>query len=405
MEETNRTAEGKNVVFLTGATGHVGRNLIPRILGEEDVSLLIVLIRADSDRELGDRLEKLLSSLTPVLDPESARLRLMAVRGDITQERFGLSEPRFRALASCVTHVIHSAANVRFRQPLADARRINVEGTKNVMALARLARSTGRLKRVAHVSTAFVSGDRQGIIAEDDLNCRQGFSNTYEQSKYEAELFLRETCQDLPLVIFRPSIIVGDSQSGATSAFNVLYIPLKYMARGLARFVPCSPATPLDVVPVDYVCDAICHILFRVGDSLGQTYHLCAGRHKATTIGEVTRLALDYFRRLWPEKRGFRLRFISNRWTIAARLVEPCLRGSWKKVVRKMRAFFPHLKLVRFFDTARTEAALQGTRIACPEFRGYFQVLLRYCVNTNWGEGDPMAAPAQLVPSPRSQQA
>jgi long-chain acyl-CoA synthetase len=405
MEEKSRAAGAGKVVFLTGATGHVGRNLIPRILGEDDVSLLIVLVRAESERDLGDRFEKLLSSLAPDIDPESARLRLQAVRGDITLDRFGLSRTEFQELASRVTHIIHAAANVRFRQPLEEARRINVGGTRNVMALARLARSAGRLERIAHVSTAFVSGDRQGIIAEDDLGCGQGFSNTYEQSKYEAEVWLRQTGQDLPLVVFRPSIIVGDSKSGATSAFNVLYIPLKYMARGLVRFVPCSPAVPLDVVPVDYVCEAICHILFHGQDCLGQTYHLCAGRQKATTIGEVTGLASDYFRRLWPGKRSLRLRFISVHWMAAARLVEPCLRGTWKKVVRKMRAFFPHLKLIRFFDTAKTEAALRGTRITCPVFRGYFQVLLQYCVNTNWGERDLEVAPAQLVPAPESQRA
>jgi len=405
MREDNMATQTKKVVFLTGATGHVGRHLLPRILGRADVSLLIILVRADSERELGERSERLLASLAPAVDPQNLRARFQAVRGDVTLERFGLSEAEFEELASRVTHIIHAAANVRFRQPLDEARRINVGGTKNVMALARLAHKAGRLERVAHVSTAFVSGDRQGTIAEDDLDRGQGFSNTYEQSKYEAEMFLRRSCRDLPLVVFRPSIIVGDSKSGATSAFNVLYIPLKYMARGLVRFVPCSPAVPLDVVPVDYVCDAIGRILFEGREAVGETFHLCAGRERATTIGEVTGLAADYFRCLWPAKKGLRPRFISARWMIAARLIEPCLRGTWKKVVRKMRAFFPHLKLVRTFDTSKTEAALRGTRITCPVFRIYFRVLLQYCLDTNWGEAAPQAAPAQLVQVPQSQRA
>ncbi|MCX6578202.1 MAG: SDR family oxidoreductase [Candidatus Aminicenantes bacterium] len=404
MEGTNMAAENKKVVFLTGATGHVGRNLIPRILREDELSLLVVLVRAESDRDLVDRLETLLSSLSPAVDPETARHRIQAVRGDITLERFGMSEAQYHELASRVTHIIHSAANVRFRMPLAEARKINVEGTKNVMALARLARSAGRLERVAHISTAFISGNRSGIIKEDELDCGQGFSNTYEQSKYEAEIFLRQACRDLPLVIFRPSIIVGDSRSGATSAFNVLYIPLKYIARGLVRFIPCSSSVPLDVVPVDYICQAICHILFQAKDSQGQTYHLCAGRKKATTVGEVIGLALDYFRRIWPDKKNLRLRFISVHWMIALRMVEPCLGQAWKKVLLKMRAFFPYMKLIRFFDTAKAEAALRGTRITCPPFKSYFQILLQYCLYTNWGEQEPSVSPSRLAPLPQSQQ-
>jgi hypothetical protein len=100
-----------------------------------------------------------------------------------------------------------------------------------------------------------------------------------------------------------------------------------------------------------------------------------------------------------------RMTFIPAGWMVAARIVEPCLRGTWKKVVRKMRAFFPHLKLVRSFATARTEAALRGTPIACPEFRQYFPTLLRYCLATNWGEGSRQAAPAPLVSARQSQQA
>jgi thioester reductase-like protein len=398
MKETQPATGLKNVIFLTGATGHVGRNLIPKLLRSDPHARVIVLIRAESPSRAAGRLAHLLSSLTPAVDAEDGRRRVSAVCGDITRERFGLAAARFEGLAFQVTHIIHSAAATKFNLPLDEARRINCLGTENVMALARLARKKGVLKRVAHISTAFVSGNRSGRIEEGDLDRGQGFSNTYEQSKFEAERFLHDSCRDLPLLIFRPSIIVGDSRNGATTAFNVLYIPLKYLARGWLRFVPGGAATPLDVVPVDYVCDAICHILLRTDRAEGRTFHLCAGRKKATTVAEVLSEGLEYFHRVGLHSKALRLRFISPKWLAAARLVEPFLRRPLKKVLRKARVFLPHLKLVRFFDTANTEAFLLGTEISPPEFRSYFQVLLRYCLLANWGEGRAETATGFPVP-------
>jgi long-chain acyl-CoA synthetase len=278
-----------------------------------------------------------------------------------------------------------------------------VEGTKKVMSLARYAQAKGKLERVAHISTAFVSGNRSGTIKEDELDCRQEFSNNYEQTKFEAEMFVRQSCQDLPLVIFRPSIIVGDSRTGATSAFNVLYIPLKYLARGRVRFVPGRAATPLDVVPVDYVCDAICQIFFHTKRATGQTYHLCSGGKKATSVGAVTSLALDYFRQLWPWRTFSGLRFISVKWMTPLRIVEPFLGRSRRKVIRKWRAFVPFLNIQRFFDTSLTEAALQGSEIAVPLFDNYYKSLLRYCLLTNWGEQPAEAPPGNCNPLPQAQ--
>lgn len=179
------------VVFLTGGTGHVGRNLIPVLLEHEGVSL-ILLIRGRSEADAAARLDRLLVELAGSLDLTRARARVRAVQGDVTRERLGLSVELYEELAASVTHIVHSAATVKFRTPLAEARRINVDGTRRVMEFARLARRQGRLERVAHISTAFVSGNRQGIIREDELDAGQEFTNSYERSKFEAETLVRE---------------------------------------------------------------------------------------------------------------------------------------------------------------------------------------------------------------------
>jgi thioester reductase-like protein len=396
MREARIKQPERKVVFLTGATGHVGRNLIPVLLKSKDTSL-VLLIRGNSDAEVEDRLSELLLSLAGTIDQSQARQRVRALRGDITRDRLGLSESQYGALARNITHIIHSAATVRFRNPLAEAREINVEGTKRVMALARLAWERGRLERVAHISTAFVSGSRNGLIREDDLDCGQGFSNSYEQTKFEAEVFIRKSCPDLPWVIFRPSIIVGDSRTGVTTAFNVLYIPLKYLARGIVRFLPGSPDTPLDIVPVDFVCRAVSQILFGGADCRKRTFHLCAGPEGATTVGKVLELAEDFFRKMRPQVRLPHLRFVSRNWLKLMGFLALFVGKSQKRVLRKLRWFAPHLALVRFFDVSQTQAITGAGAIIAPPFEDYYRPLLEYCLRTNWGEITLESTPGRRV--------
>ena len=124
-----------------------------------------------------------------------------------------------------------------FSLPLDEAREINTEGTRRMLELAELAKERGGLECYAHISTAFVSGNHPGAFAECDNDVGQTFHNSYEQSKFEAEQLIRSH-EDLPYTILRPSIVVGDRNNGWTSAFNVLYWPLRAFARGLFTAVP-----------------------------------------------------------------------------------------------------------------------------------------------------------------------
>ena len=155
--------------------------------------------------------------------------------------------------------MIHSAATVRFDHTLDEARSINVEGTRRVLDFAAGARN---LRSVAYVGTAYVAGERSDLIREDELAVGQSYRNTYEQTKAEAEALVRSRFESLPGVILRPSIIVGDSQTGVTSSFKMMYWPLKIYARGLWRTVPGYPDAVLDIVPVDYVAASVARLAF-----------------------------------------------------------------------------------------------------------------------------------------------
>src|SRR3954454_2694959 len=244
-------------VFLTGGTGFLGMEVLARLLerGDRDV---VCLVRAADQAAAEERLEGVLATLWD--DPSPYRPHARAVAGDVTRPGLGI-EPAVRtALAGGTGAVLHCPASIPFDLPLDEARQINVEGTREVIGFARQAKSCGRLDRFIHVSTAYVAGRVTGTFRERQLDAGQEFRNTYEQTKWEAEHVVNDA-SDLDPVIARPSIVMGESTSGWTPAFNVLYFPIRVFSRGMFKEVPARPEALVDVVPVDYVADALVHLL------------------------------------------------------------------------------------------------------------------------------------------------
>jgi nucleoside-diphosphate-sugar epimerase len=321
----------------------------------------------------------------PLSDPRAQRIA--AIHGDINHTRLGLSEESFGKLAARVTEIYHGAATVRFDLPLAEARRTNVDGTREILAIAEAARASGRLRRFHYIGTAFVAGTRQGQVREDELvydpatSSPQDFNNSYEQTKCEAEALVRRHMQaGLPVTIYRPSIIVGDSRTGHTSSFKVMYWPLKVFARGLIPVVPASRAGIVDLVPVDFVIDAI----FALGsrdDTVQRCYHLCAGPEHATTIGEAMDFAADFFHVYKP---------LFMPVSAYERYIRPVLklvlRGKRRQALDTGRVYVPYLNYRGSFDTTNARRDLRDSGVRVPDVRGYFETLLRYCVESNWGK-------------------
>ena len=247
----------KNPVFLTGATGFLGMEVLARLVekGDRDV---VALVRAADSEAATERLHGVMAKLWR--DPSPYHDRVRAVAGDVTSPGLGMDRAERAEIAEEVTAVMHCAASISFDLPLDEARQINVEGTREMIGFAREAKSCGRLDRFVHVSTAYVAGITKGIFRERQLDAGQEFRNTYEQTKWEAEHVVNDAA-DLDPVIARPSIVMGESGSGWTPAFNVLYWPIRAFSRGLFESVPARPEALVDVVPVDYVADALVFLL------------------------------------------------------------------------------------------------------------------------------------------------
>ena len=253
------------MIFLTGGTGFLGMSLIARLLDDDDGPDIVLAVRARDAEAAGERVRDVLATLYD--EPPDSAARLRAVPAELTEPGLGL---RPGALAG-VERIVHCAASISFTLPLADARAINVDGTRHVLDLAR---RTPSLERLVHVSTAYVAGRSTGRFGEGDLDVGQTFRNTYEQTKAEAERLLA-AATDLPAVVVRPSIVVGESDSGWTSAFNVIYWPLQAYARGLVDEIPADPRGIVDLVPVDHVTSVLHAAAFDPG-ACG-TYHAVSG--------------------------------------------------------------------------------------------------------------------------------
>lgn len=368
-------------IFITGATGFVGRHLAVRLLNRPDVGQLWCLVRATDPDHGRERLLKSLQRATSDEDAEALIGRIRPVLGDLTKEGLGLSPAQAEQVVAHCTVFLHAAADVRFNQDLEDARLRNVFGTQQVVAYARRVFEAGRLQRLDWVGTAFVAGRRPGPVSEEDLAHDAGWRNSYEQSKYEAESWLRANCSDMPLTVFRPSIIVGESTTGATSNFGMMYWPVQIYARGWWRTIVGSPQTTVDLVPVDYVADSI-ELLSRAGQPTGRTWQLAAGEDGARTIEELAALCHKYFggkpaRYVDP---GFFMKWVRP-------VVNLFLWGKKARVLKQGGAFFvPYFTDQPKFDTTRTAEALAGSGIAAPTVEDYFSTLLDYAVKTDFGK-------------------
>jgi thioester reductase-like protein len=359
-------------LLLTGSTGFVGMELLARALERTDRPVT-ALVRADGPEAAQARIDAVLADLFGVR-AGAYRERVRALAGDLERPGLGL-DPRVRdEVAQRTTTIVHSAASVSFTMGLDEARAVNVAGTRNMLELARLADHRGGMHCYAHISTAYVAGDHAGRFAEADHDLGQGFHNTYEQSKFEAERLVRES--ELPTRILRPSIIVGDRHSGWTSAFNVLYWPLRALSRGLFAAIPADPASPVDAVSVDYVADAVhalSHDLTPVRPG-GETYHLTAGPH-AATLGEICAVASRYFGRPAP------------RVLPPAQFAQlPASRVARESALEAGRIYFPYFSIGSEFSDAATRARLEPAGIHASPLSDYLERLLDFATRARWGK-------------------
>ncbi len=343
----------RSTILFTGFPGFIGARLIPKLLADAPEATLVALVEP--------RMVETARAAAAAIDPE----RIVIEPGDITDPALGLTAGRYAELTASTTQVHHLAAIYDLAVPLAAAERVNVLGTQHVIAFCR---ACEQLERHHYISTCYVAGARSGRVMEADLACGQPFKNHYESTKFGAEVLVRASMDEVPTTIYRPAIVVGDSETGVTAKFDGPYYLLRLLQQAGQRLpiaqIASEDAT-FNVVPVDFVVDAIAAGA-RDPEAVGETLALCDPAPVASA--ELMRTFAQLYSGRQPSYR------------IPTSLLERALRIG---AVRKLYGGTPAESLVYLahpvtFDTTRADEILGRAGLHCPRFVDYAPNIVRF---------------------------
>jgi len=303
-----------------------------------------------------ERAEELLRTL-----PAAARDRVSIWLGDPRSMDLGLSGEEFAVLSESV-EVIHHCASITDPAASEEEAEGNVRAAAEILELAEAA---PRLKRLACWSSATVSGNREGFVKETDLDEGSGFRNPVEESLYRMERVLCESLEDLPLVILRPALMVGDSTTGELEDINGLYLLIRFLLSAPDDYrlpTPSRTGVRISAVPVDYAVRAGLRIA-EDEQSIGRTFHIVDP--KPVTVQHALRLFAEATGRPAPREHD------------PLNLATALMRAPGLQRFRNTtRAFLDHLKTDVIYDDRNTRELLAGTGITCPELESYVDVMI-----------------------------
>jgi thioester reductase-like protein len=342
--------------FLTGFPGFIAGRLLEK-LADKNTRFLLLVQPAFVEKAKQDVARIAALTETP---PENFRL----LAGDITEEGLGMSAADLQIVCEEATDVFHLAAIYDLAVKRESAFRVNVVGTENVNAVVRQIKN---LNRYNYVSTCYVAGKRAGEILETELEHTAGFRNFYEETKYLAELEVERMKPEFPVTIHRPSVVVGDSKTGETIKYDGIYyliLYLKKLPQLLTLFNIGNPKVKLNLVPVDFVVDAIA-ALSADERAVGQTVQI------ADPTPLTTQELFNEISQLLAGRRAM--------VKIPANLVETSLELPISPALTGMpNVAAPYFFLEQTYDTAIAERLLDRHKIACPPFPDYVKNLLDF---------------------------
>jgi len=358
-------------IFLTGATGFLGAFLLRDLLQQTQAEIYCLVRSADSE-SAKKRIQSSLESY--LIWDESSSERIIPISGDLSQPLLGLSEEQFRVLASKIDVIYHNGAFVKFTYPYSVLKPANVLGTQEVLRLA----SQSKLKPVHLISTisVFSAMGESGIKVvreEDELTPGEGLKGAYTQTKWVAEKLVGVArARGIPVTIYRPGRISGDSKTGACNPSDLLY----RLIAGCVQ-LGCAPDDDklMNVAPVDYVSRAIVHLSSQK-ELLGKTFHLVNPQffQMSELLGWIGSMG-------YPIKRvsseTWQAEIINRAGYSPENALYPLVGLFSEKVSEAEMAKSATLQ----FDCQNALKGLSGTDIICPQadaslFRTYFSYLV-----------------------------
>lgn len=393
--------------LMTGYPGFVAKPLLRRLLDEHPRGKFTVLVEDGRKKDAEDDLAALGAA-------DKKRVRVAV--GDVRKMDLGLAGLEIEALRD-TTHFFHLAGIQSAQADRALLNAVNVDGVRNTLALAR---ELPKLERFVHFSSCFVAGDRPGVVLEEELETPAANRTPYEESKLRGEKLARAAMSDLPITIVRPSVVVGDSVSGAVDRFDGVYamgilivtsplsVPLPLPGPGLA---------PLHLVPVDYLTRVVCRLTdderavgktFHVVDpnplSARQVYELVAARagKKTASLPKALRSAFTSSLALSvASQRGSAVlsAFATQATSLIDAIAGPLSSkgGPRMENVKKSAAAVELFDRFVIFNAANTATLLAGTDVVCPRFDTYVDALVKYVKDSLREERKTRTSKKQVV--------
>lgn len=264
-------------ILLTGATGMIGGSVLHQALSRTDQTWLCLVRAADEDAGR----ERIVRRLERFTDPENARVlaaRAEIIVGDFTKAP-SLTDPRL----DDVTQILHLAADTSWWAE----QKVHATNHDGTLALAERARRMPKLERFLHVSTAMICGGKPPRVVPETMYPSAEASHLvhYSASKARAESSLAELYSDLPIVIARPSIVIGHTELGSRPGASILWV---VRAGDRLRLVAGNVEARIDIVPADWVASTLIEMLKRP-TLKHRVYHLSGGHQSASRWSEIER--------------------------------------------------------------------------------------------------------------------
>jgi len=346
--------------FVTGGTGFIGHNLIKLLLKRR--GKVYVLVRKGSVKKL-ERMKAQWGS---------AAKKVVPVTGDLTRPFLGIPPARRKELEGKIDHVFHLAAIYDLMADAATQEAVNIKGTKNVIRFAEAVRAG----RFHHVSSIAAAGLYPGTFTEDMFEEAIGLDNPYFRTKHDSEGLVRAMCT-IPWRIYRPGIVVGDSETGEIDKIDGPYYFFKLiqkMRRAMPAWMPAIglEGGRLNIVPVDYVVQAMDHIAHKPKQD-GKCFHLTDPR--PMRIGQVLNLFAEA-----AHAPQMSMRIDARLFNYVPGVVKqglmmlPPVRRIYREVLKDLGMPPDVLKFVNYptkFDCRETQKLLKGTGISVPRLDDY----------------------------------
>ncbi|MGI9055548.1 MAG: SDR family oxidoreductase [Pyrinomonadaceae bacterium] len=343
-------------IFSTGFPGFIAERLVERLATVDTQFFLLVQPHF---------VEKAMNAVKRIAEQTNTPLENFAIiEGDITRKNLGITDDDLATIRIETTDIFHLAAvyDLDVKKDLAFA--VNVEGTKN---LNDFVKSLWNFRRYNYISTCYVAGKRKGEILETELEHDAGFRNFYEETKYLAEVSVEEMKEKYPVTIFRPSVVVGDSETGETTKYDGIYHLIEYLQKSpnLLRLVNVgNKNVRLNLVPVDFVVEGIA-ALSKDDATIGKTIAL------ADPDPLTTAQMFDLIAEVLTGKKS-----VIKPPPV---LVEKSLNLPFSPPLTGLpHSGVPYFFLSQTYDTSVSEEFLQNHGIACPNFKTYVANLIKF---------------------------